>query len=116
MEDHVAWFDFVFGFKGQCLFGQSICLAFQGQTDHQRHEWSVCSQPFLMGLWWSDMAVCHFSGSLLSRSLAQRVFLMSTQNKVPCDQLPVYCKFIYGEACLEVEETPVQQGSEPSGV
>lgn len=50
-ENCVASFDFVFVFKGQCLFGQVICLAFQGQTDHWRREWSECSWPFLMVLW-----------------------------------------------------------------
>lgn len=66
VDNRVAWFDFVVVFKGQCLFGQSICLAFRGQTDHWRCERSVCSRPFLMGLWWSDLAVLPLLGVLCS--------------------------------------------------
>lgn len=51
VEDCIVWFDFVFVFKGQCLFGQSICLSFQGWIDHWRCEQSPCSQTLLMGLW-----------------------------------------------------------------
>lgn len=68
------------------------------RTNRSLETWMVCVlMAFSNGtvVEWSGSFATSW-GSLLSRSLAQRVFLMSTQNKVPCDQLPVYCKFTYG--------------------
>lgn len=69
----------LFLFSKDCVYlGNTYVWPCKDKQTTGAGEHSVCTWPFLMdcaGVIWQ---FCHFEGSLLSRSLAQRVFLMST--------------------------------------